>query len=496
MISINQISKSFPGVKALDNVSFDIKKGEVHGLVGENGAGKSTLVKILSGIYTEYDGEILVDNQTVRFGGVLDAQKSGIATVFQELSVVRDLTVAENIFLGREPVNKLGIIDRNEMKKRCSEIMSFLDEPLDVDKNVGDLSIASQQIVELCKALVLNARVIIMDEPTSSLTEKETTQLYKIVARLKSQGVTIIYVSHKLEEILSMCDTVTVLRDGKHIATVSSQNLDIDGLIQMMVGRTLTMLFPERTIKLSDEVLLSVRGATRKGQFEDVTFDLHKGEILGFSGLIGSGRTEFAKALYGATVLDSGTVTLNKKNIEILKHPSQALMQGISYLSEDRQGEGLLMQANIRENTTLSVLKKLHLQRWGSEKKEREMVQQQMQDLQVKMIDINQIVENLSGGNQQKVILGRLLLTNAMVFLFDEPTRGIDVGAKYEIYKIMDELTKQGKGIIFISSELPEVLGVSDRIACMRAGRLERILDASEATPEAIMKILTGGGEC
>lgn len=493
MIKICNVSKQFPGVKALDNVSFSIEKGHVHALVGENGAGKSTIVKILSGIYTDYDGEIMIDGVPVSFHGVLDARQNGLATVFQELSVANDLSIAENIFLGREPTNALGIIDRSLIAKRCEELMSFLDEPFDLTRQMGELSVASQQIVEILKALVLDAKVIIMDEPTSSLTEKETQQLFKIITKLKSQGVTILYVSHKLVEVFAMCDRITVLRDGKHIDTVSTDRTDVDSIIQMMVGRNLTMLYPKRSVEQSDEVLLSVRGATREGQFKNVTFDLHKGEILGFSGLIGAGRTELAKCIFGANTLDSGNIEHNGQAIRPYNHPSQALANGISYLSEDRKGEGLLMHSNIKENMTIAILKKLHLHRWGSKKSERAIVQKYADDLKIKMVSIDGIVEVLSGGNQQKVIVGRLLMTDANIFIFDEPTRGIDVGAKYEIYKIMDELTAQGKGIIFISSELPEVLGISDRIACMCDGVLTKIIPAKEASPEAIMKILTGG---
>ena len=493
MIAVHNVSKEFPGVRALDEVSFNVKRGEVHGLVGENGAGKSTIVKILSGIYTDYDGEILVNGSPIAFHSVRDAQDSGIATVFQELSVVKDLNVAENIFLGREPLKRGGIIDRTLMNQRTLEVMEFLDEPMPVNEMVGNLSVASQQIVEICKALVTNPKVIIMDEPTTSLTEKEVAQLYKIIGQLRYRGVTIIYVSHKLAEIFTICDSITVFRDGKHIDTVPTTETDSEKIIQMMVGRTLKMLFPPRSVKPSDEVLLAVHDISRSGEFENVSFDLKRGEILGFAGLIGAGRSELAKAIFGATRLSSGELEINGSGGKRFNHPREAFQNGISYLPEDRKGEGLLLQASIKENMTLAILKKLKLSKTRSERRERRLVKKYAEDLQVKMVSIDQIIEMLSGGNQQKVIVARLLMTESSVYIFDEPTRGIDVGAKYEIYKIMNELTEQGKGIIFISSELPEVLGVSDRIACMREGQLVRIFSQADANPEAIMRVLAGG---
>ncbi len=493
MIAVQNVSKEFPGVRALDEVSFNVQRGHVHGLVGENGAGKSTLVKILSGIYTDYDGEILVNGSPIAFHSVRNAQDCGIATVFQELSVVKDLNVAENIFLGREPLKAGGIIDRALMNKRTREVMEFLDEPMPVNEMVGNLSVASQQIVEICKALVTDPKVIIMDEPTSSLTEKEVAQLYKIIEQLRSRGVTIIYVSHKLAEIFAICDAITVLRDGKHIDTVPTSETDTDGIIQMMVGRTLKMLFPPRSVKPSDEVLLSVREISREGEFEKVSFDLRKGEILGFAGLIGAGRSELAKAIFGATRLEEGEIEINGQETKIFTHPREAFQNGLSYLPEDRKGEGLLLEASIKENMTLAILKKLKLAKRRSERRERRLVKKYAEDLQVRMVGIDQIIEMLSGGNQQKVIVARLLMTESSVYIFDEPTRGIDVGAKFEIYKIMNELTEQGKSIIFISSELPEVLGISDRIACMREGQLVRIFSQTEANPEAIMRVLAGG---
>ncbi len=492
MISIEKVSKSFPGVQALDAVSFAIRDGTVHGLVGENGAGKSTLIKILSGIYPDYEGRILFDGQARRFSAVHEAQAGGVATIFQELTAIRELSVAENIFLGREPVGRGGRLDWNAMWAKSREVLSFLDAPLDPKGPLGRLSVANQQLVEICKALVLNSRVIIMDEPTSSLTEHEVRQLFGLIRRLKQRGITILYVSHKIEEIFEICDSITVFRDGKHIATVDRSATTPDQVISMMVGRSLNMMFPERTARRG-ELLLSVHGAGREGEFQDVSFDLYEGEILGFAGLIGAGRTELARALFGAVALDSGRLTLHGQPIGRFTHPSRALARGVAYLSEDRKREGLMLELSIRENMSLAVLRRITRWLFIRRLRERELVDSYITRFKIKMTSVEQLAESLSGGNQQKVVISKLLMTEARVFIFDEPTRGIDVGAKYEIYKIMNDLTAEGRGILFISSELPEVLGVSDRILCMREGRLAREFTRAQADPEAVMRVLTGG---
>jgi len=492
VISIENVSQSFPGVQALDQVSFTIRDGEVHGLVGENGAGKSTLIKILSGIYPDYAGTIRFDGEVRRFGAVHEAQAGGVATIFQELTVIRELSVAENIFLGREPVRAGGRLDWNAMWAKSRAVLSFLDAPLDPRAPVRTLSVANQQLVEICKALVLNSRVIIMDEPTSSLTEHEVRQLFTQIRRLKERGITILYVSHKIEEIFAICDSVTVFRDGRHIATVDRQATSPDQVISMMVGRSLSMLFPPRTSRRG-ELLLSVRGASRAGEFQDVSFELHEGEIIGFAGLIGAGRTELARALFGATPLTSGEVGLQGRPSGAFRHPSQALANGVAYLSEDRKREGLMLELSIRENMSLAVLRRISRYLFLRPRRERELVDSYINRFKIRLTSVDQLVESLSGGNQQKVVISKLLMTEARVFIFDEPTRGVDVGAKYEIYKIMNDLTAEGRGILFISSELPEVLGVSDRILCMREGRLVREFSREEADPEGVMRVLTGG---
>ena len=492
MISVEHVSKSFPGVKALDDVTFSIGDGEVHGLVGENGAGKSTLIKILSGIHGSDSGVVSAGGLPCRFASVRDAQRAGVATIFQELTVVRELSVAENIFLGREPVLFGGVVDREEMRKRSAEALAFLDSPLDPRDIVGSLSVANQQVVEICKALVLNSKIVIMDEPTSSLTAHEVRQLFLVIAKLREKGITVLYVSHKIEEIFEICDTITVLRDGKHVGTVDRKSVDPDAVIKMMVGRSLTTMFPPREAKIG-EVLLSVHGLCRCGEFEDVSFDLHAGEIVGFAGLIGAGRTELARAIFGAASFDSGKVVFSGRQLKPFKHPRKALDCGVAYLSEDRKREGLILQHSIRENMALSILKKISRFLFIDRARERELVKSYVSSFSIKMTSMEQLAESLSGGNQQKVVISKLLATESKVFIFDEPTRGIDVGAKYEIYKIMGELTGQGRGIIFISSELPEVLGISDRVMCMCEGHLAREFSRAAATPEAVMRVLTGG---
>jgi ribose transport system ATP-binding protein len=492
VISIEHVSKSFPGVKALDDVTFTIRTGQVHGLVGENGAGKSTLIKILSGIWPDYEGTVSLDGTPRRFASVRDAQSHGVATIFQELTVIRDLSVAENIFLGREPVRAGGVIDRQAMRTRSAEALAFLDAPIDPRALVGSLSVANQQIVEICKALVLDSTILIMDEPTSSLTGHEVQRLFALIGKLKGQGITVLYVSHKIDEIFEICDSITVFRDGKRIDTVERHATTPDEVIRMMVGRSISAMFPPRATT-PGAALLSVSGLTRGKEFRDVSFDLRAGEILGFAGLIGAGRTELARAIFGATRIDAGEIRLDGRAIRPFTHPRRALSRGIAYLSEDRKGEGLLLQLSIRENMSLPILSKISRALFVDPRREKELVDAYAKSFTIRMTSMDQLAESLSGGNQQKVVISKLLATEARVFIFDEPTRGIDVGAKYEIYKIMNDLTAQGRGIIFISSELPEVLGVSDRILCMREGRIAREFSHAEAEPEKVMRALAGG---
>jgi len=492
MIRIDHVSKSFPGVIALDDISFQIDSGTIHGLVGENGAGKSTLIKIISGIYIDYEGDIFIDDQRLQISSVHEAQKKGIATIFQELTVVRELTVAENIFLGREPVGFAGALDRTEMDKKSQQVLNELNASFSPRDKVGDLSVANQQIVEISKALVLNTQILIMDEPTSSLTEREIQNLFSVISTLKSKGITILYVSHKLEEIFKICDAITVLRDGKHIHTGLKKVTTPPEVIRMMVGRSLNMMYPPRTAQKGD-LLLSVKGLTRAGEFKDINFQVHAGEIVGFAGLIGSGRTELAKALFGAACPNGGEIEIFNQKRKLFYHPREAISHGLVYLSEDRKREGLILLLSVRENISLPIIKKISHYLFVKRKEEQNIVDSLIEKLKIKVFSRDQVVETLSGGNQQKVVISKLLLTNARVLIFDEPTRGIDVGAKYEIYKIMNDLTAEGKGIVFISSELPEILGISDRIYCMREGSIVKEFTQKEANPEKVMSALTGG---
>ena len=492
MIVFERLSKKFPGVKALDDVSFRVEEGEIHGLVGENGAGKSTLIKILSGIITDYEGKLFIDGREMSFTAAHQAQNQGVATIFQELTVIRDLSVAENIFLGREPVRMGGVVDTNFMREKSREVLQYLGSTVNPGEIVGRLSIANQQIVEICKALVLNAKIIVMDEPTSSLTEHEVKQLVTFIRRLKERGLTILYVSHKMEEVFHICDTISVLRDGKFIGSVNKEESTPVEVIRMMVGRSMEAMFPPRERHIGEK-LLEVRSLSRKGEFEDVSFSLYEGEIVGFAGLIGAGRTELAKTLIGAARPGAGEIRIGKRVFRGFSHPHEAYQAGIAYLPEDRKGEGLVACLTVRENIALSILRRISSYLWVKPQAELSVVDGFIKNLRIKVYHHDQVAETLSGGNQQKVVISKLLATQTDIFIFDEPTRGIDVGAKYEIYRIMNDLTKEGKGIIFISSELPEILGISDRIYCMRAGQLIKEFTHEEASPEKIMHVLTGG---
>lgn len=481
-------------MKALDDVSFSVASGSIHGLVGENGAGKSTIIKILSGIYQPDDGKVLIDGKELSFSSVREAQNHGIATIFQELTTIPELTVYENVLLGREPVNRLGVLNRKEMREKVSSILAKIGAVFSEDESLARLSIANQQVVEICKALILHSKIIIMDEPTSSLTEKEVNSLFSLIRHLKEDGITVLYVSHKLEEVFDICDEITVFRDGQHVGTVEKTKTSPSEIIKMMVGRTMDTMYPNRTARPGG-VVLSVKNLHRKGEFSGISFDLKEGEILGFAGLIGAGRTEMAKALFGAASADSGEILYHGRPMQLSSHPSVSIGNGIAYLSEDRKREGIISMLTVRENMSLSILKKISYRFFVRAAEEKRIVNDFIERFRTKVTSGEQIIESLSGGNQQKVIISRLLLTGADVFIFDEPTRGIDVGAKYEIYKIMNELTNEGKSIMFISSELPELLGVSDRLLCMRDGRIvKEYYDARRATPDQVMHALVGGG--
>ena len=479
-------------MKALDNVDFDLREGEVHILVGENGAGKSTLAKVILGAYKAEEGEITFDNEVVKFNGTKDALAKGIVAVYQEFTLVPYITVAQNIFLNREYKNKFGLIDHKRMEKEAAELLKSLNcEYINVKSYVKNLSVAEQQMVEIAKAISVNAKILIMDEPTAALTETEIESLFRVTRLLKEQGTGIVYISHRLEELALIADRATVMRDGQYINTVDYECVKISDLIAMMVGRDLGNIYPRREALQQRIPVLEVNGLTRKGVLNDIDFTLYRGEILGFAGLMGAGRTELARAIFGADSIDSGTLILNGKEI-VIKDISDAIQQGISYLTEDRKKEGLALNLSVERNIMLGNYPE-YSDRFGNVDSHRcqQTSEQQVKALRIKTPHLEQAAVNLSGGNQQKIIIARWVCKDTDILIFDEPTRGIDVGAKLEIYELMNRLVAKGKSIIMISSELPEVLGMCDRILVMRSGRITGELSANEATQEKIMQYAT-----
>ena len=494
LLELRGVTKSFPGVKALDDVSFSVRKGEVHALLGENGAGKSTLIKILSGVHKPDSGVMYLDGKSVNFATPFEAQKAGIATIYQELLLFPDLTVAENIFMGHAPRTPWGAIDWPRLRKNATALLASLDShDLDVSAVVGSLSVGNRQRVEIAKALSHDARVLIMDEPTAALTEHDVERLFDIVRLLRSRGVAVIYISHRLEEVFLLADRVTVLRDGTYVATKEVKDTDQDDLIHMMVGRVLDALFPKAEAKIG-EVVLEGRSVVRKPTTNDVSFKLRKGEILGIAGLVGSGRTELAHILFGITPPDSGALLVDGREVSI-RNPAEAKALGIAYVPEDRGRQGLVRSMPILENVSMSVLRRI-APRWFIDRlAEQKLAQESVKAFQIRASSIWQVSGKLSGGNQQKVVLSKWLATNPRILIMDEPTRGIDVGAKAEIHRLMSELAGQGLAIMMISSELPEVLGMSDRILVMRGGRIVAEVERADASQALIATAMMSDSE-
>lgn len=491
-LQMSHITKRFPGVVALNNVNFTLQKGEVHALLGENGAGKSTLMKILAGVYQPDEGEIIFEGQPVSFSDPLSAQKAGITIIHQEFNLFPELTVEENIFIGREFCkNNRWRLDEKQQRQAATDILQKLNLSISPATLVADLTVAQQQMVEIAKAISVNAKVLIMDEPTAALTETEIESLFRVTRLLKAQGTGIVYISHRLEELALIADRATVMRDGQYIATVDYETVKISDLIAMMVGRELGDIYPRREAQAHREPMLEVSGLTRKGVLNDVHFTLHRGEILGFAGLMGAGRTELARAIFGADPIDSGTIKLNGKEI-VIKDIADAIAQGISYLTEDRKKEGLALNLSVERNIMLGNYPE-YSNRFGNVDARRcqQTSEEQVQALRIKTPHLEQAALNLSGGNQQKIIIARWVCKDTDILIFDEPTRGIDVGAKLEIYELMNRLVAKGKSIMMISSELPEVLGMCDRILVMRSGRITGELTAENATQEKIMQFAT-----
>jgi ribose transport system ATP-binding protein len=492
LVVMEGIEKSFPGVHALSQGRFELRAGEVHALCGENGAGKSTLMKILAGVYSKDAGRIFCKGREVDIPNPRAAQNLGISMIHQELNLMPHLTVAQNIFIGREPRTGLKfVVDERALNQQARQLFEMTHLKLDPRARVSDLTVAKQQMVEIAKALSFNSEVLIMDEPTAALTDTEIEDLFSIIRRLRDQGVGIVHISHRMEEIKQITDRITVMRDSRYIDTVVTKDVTIDRIISMMVGRTIYETAPELPEQSNQEVVLDVKNLNRGRVLKNISFDLKRGEILGFAGLVGAGRTEVARAVFGADPIDSGEVYIRGKKTEI-KSPGDAVRHGIGYLSEDRKRYGLALGMDVETNVVLASFKKfLSVLGWVNQDKTRSAAESHIKSLAIKTPGVSQKVKNLSGGNQQKVIISKWLTADTDVLIFDEPTRGIDVGAKSEIYKLLNDLAKGGKSIIMISSELPEILRMSHRVVVMCEGRITGVLPIGEATQEKIMTYAT-----
>ncbi len=494
VVELRHVTKKFPGVVAMRDMHIGIRPGEIHGLIGENGAGKSTLIKVLTGVHAPEEGEIFVDGKKVNFTSPVKAREHGIACVYQELGIVPMLSVVDNVFMGRKVKNRLGLLDYPRMHREAHEALAMLGHPeIDTRRECGKLGIGLQQMVEIAKAVSLNAKLLIMDEPTSSLGEQEVRQLMTTVRRLRESGIAILFVSHKLEELFELCDRVTVMRDGEHILTEDMRGMTNDRLIRAMVGRTLENQFP-KVPGVKGECYLRVDRLSEAGVLRDVSFEAYGGQILTFAGLVGAGRTETMRAIFAADRADGGDIYIKGKKVSI-KSPGAAIRHGIAFLTEDRKGQGLVLSQSVKTNMILANMKRFQR---GPLLKNRQIDRDSralIKTLRIKTPSVNEVTMQLSGGNQQKVVIGKWINCDADIYIFDEPTRGIDVGAKVEVYNVMNDLVRQGKCIIMVSSELPEVLGMSDRVIVMRGGRIMAALDreSDHFNQEDIMRAAWGG---
>ena len=488
LLEIEGIRKAFPGVVALDNVQFRLRAGTVHALMGENGAGKSTLMKIIAGIYTPDKGVVRVKGRPLVLHGPLDALNNGIAMIHQELNLMPFMTVAENIWIRREPKTRLGFVDHRELRRRTQLLFDRLAIDINPEAEVRDLSIASRQMVEIAKAVSFDSDVLIMDEPTSALTDTEVNHLFRIIRQLRAQGKGVVYITHKMNELFEIADEVSVFRDGKYIDTKKSTEVTRDEIIHMMVGREITQMFPKETVPIG-EVVVSVKNLCVEGIFRDVTFDLRAGEILGLAGLVGSGRSNVAEALFGVVPATSGTISI--EGIEVtVDSPARAMKYGMAFLTEDRKETGCFLTLDVLSNMDTAVLSR-HYVRFGFVQHEALLddCEEMSRKLRIKTPSLDEVIQNLSGGNQQKVLIGRWLLTKPKILILDEPTRGIDVGAKAEIHRLVSQLAGQGVAVLMISSEMPEVLGMSDRVMVMHEGRMTGIVDRKDADQVRIMEL-------
>lgn len=488
IVRMENIVKEFPGVKALDHVNFQVRSGEIHALVGENGAGKSTLMNCLIGIYKQNSGKIFFDDNEVEFRSTLDALRLGISMIHQELSPVLDRSVMHNIWLGREPVNRLHMVDHAEMYRKTKDLLDFLDLDIDPKERVGALTVAKMQMIEIAKALSYNSRVIIMDEPTSSLTSKETEQLFKIIDRLKKNNVAVIYISHKTDEIFAVADRITVMRDGVNVETRATSDFTPEQMITLMVGHEITQMFPKLDVPIG-ETRLIVNHLSCNHYCTDISFELHRGEILGIAGLVGAGRTELMETLFAIRRKTSGEVLLDGEPLQIHR-PIDAIKHGMAFLTEDRRATGLYPMLDITKNMTMVSRKKyVNKSRFLSPKRMAAEAQTYVNRLRIKTPSLHTLIQYLSGGNQQKVLIARWLLTQPDILILDEPTRGIDVGAKSEIHSIITQMASEGKSIILISSEMPEIMGMCDRVMVMHEGRKTGELLRKDFSQEAIMQL-------
>ena len=490
-IEMRGINKSFGSNQVLKDAGFVLKDGEVHALMGENGAGKSTLMKILTGVYTKDAGAIYVDGQEVSYKNPQEAEKAGIVFIYQELNVLFDLTVEENLFMGKEITKKFGICDKKAMREKAQEIMDRMGVKIPVNAVMSDLSVGQQQMVEICKALMVDAKVIIMDEPTAALTQSETEALFEVMNALRKKGVSIVYISHRMEEIFELCDRITILRDGTYIGTEYIKDITMDDVVQMMIGREIGERFPKRDCPIGEEVL-RVEGLTHGKMFQDVSFSVRAGEVLGVSGLMGAGRTEIMQAIFGNLPVVGGKIFIEGQEVSI-KNPRQAIAAGIGFITEDRKTEGLLLEKSIAENIELANLGKVSDNSVLSRKKGAELVKRGIEEFRIKCFGPDHECGNLSGGNQQKVVLAKWIYTDPKILILDEPTRGVDIGAKKEIYNVINEMAAKGVAVIMVSSELPEVLGMSDRIMVVHEGQVTGIIDGQRADQAKVMTLATGG---
>jgi len=490
-IEMKGICKSFSKVQVLRDVVFSLADGEVHALMGENGAGKSTLMKVLTGVYTRDEGEVLVDDSPVHFSHPMQAEEAGIVFIHQELNTMHELTVEENMFMGKEIKGAFGMVNKQAMRQKARETIQQLGIDIDPKTVMKYLSVGQQQMVEIAKALMVDARVLIMDEPTAALTPVETEILFQVIRRLKASGVSLVYITHRMEEVLEICDRITVLRDGEYINTKPISDTNMNDIVRMMIGREIGERFPQRDIKIGD-VRFEVEGLTKEGVFQDVSFSVRAGEVLGVAGLMGAGRTEIMKAIFGSLPYEKGTIRLDGETVRI-RSPEDAKRSGLAFITEDRKTEGLMLEDSIGHNIVINNLPAVSNHGIMNQPKETKLVREAIEKLRVRCAGPKQQCKFLSGGNQQKVVFAKWIYTNPRVLILDEPTRGVDVGAKKEIYTIINQLAQTGVAIILVSSELPEVLGMSDRIMAIHEGNVGGIVDSANATQESVMILCTGG---